>query len=126
MTFGVVGIRCPDHAGVSGPVAAPRRTARRARTSLSSRGPFVTQALIGINVGIYLLQLLMGAGMNANSGWIYEQPSMETGMVGAAGTEHLTIDGRAAGSAIITASYDQPWDGGDEGAWSLELNVTVD
>ncbi|HSI97877.1 MAG TPA: hypothetical protein VK926_05900, partial [Gaiellaceae bacterium] len=72
MTFGVVGIRCPDHAGVSGPVAAPRRTARRARTSLSSRGPFVTQALIGINVGIYLLQLLMGAGMNANSGWIYE------------------------------------------------------
>lgn len=62
----------------------------------------------------------------AVSGWIYEQASMETGMVGVAGTEHLTIEGRAAGSAIITASYDQPWDGGDEGAWSLELSVAVD
>ena len=27
------------------------------------RGPYVTQALIGINVGVYLLQLLMGAGL---------------------------------------------------------------
>ena len=62
----------------------------------------------------------------AVSGWIYEQPSTDAGLVGAAGMEHLTIDGLAAGSATITASYDQPWDGGDEGAWSLELNVTVD
>jgi membrane associated rhomboid family serine protease len=72
MTFGPVGIRCPDHAGVSGRTAAPRRVARRASTSLSLQGPFVTFALIGINVGVYLLQLLMGAGINANTGWIYE------------------------------------------------------
>lgn len=39
---------------------------------LDLRGPFVTQALIAINVGIYILQLAMGAGFQADSGWIYE------------------------------------------------------
>jgi inhibitor of cysteine peptidase len=62
----------------------------------------------------------------AVSGWKYEEPSDETGMVGVAGTEHLTLDGLAAGDAVITASYDQPWDGGDKGGWSLELSVRVD
>jgi membrane associated rhomboid family serine protease len=32
----------------------------------------VTYALIGINVGVYLLQLFMGAGLSASTGWIYE------------------------------------------------------
>ncbi len=32
----------------------------------------VTRILIGINVGVYLLELATGAGINANSGWIYE------------------------------------------------------
>ncbi|CAN5704099.1 hypothetical protein BH20ACT14_BH20ACT14_13140 [soil metagenome] len=72
MTFGPVGIRCPDHASTGGRVAAPRRTARKAAASLSRRGPYVTQALIAINVGIYLLQLAMGAGISASTGWIYE------------------------------------------------------
>ena len=72
MTFGPVGIRCPDHASATGRAPAPRQAARRAAASVSRRGPFVTQALIGINVGIYLLQLLMGAGLSARTGWIYE------------------------------------------------------
>jgi membrane associated rhomboid family serine protease len=72
MTFGPVGIRCPDHASTTGQAPAPKRVMRRASTSLSRRGPYITQALIGINVGIYLLQLVMGAGLNANTGWIYE------------------------------------------------------
>jgi membrane associated rhomboid family serine protease len=72
MTFGPVGIRCPDHASTGGRQAAPRRAARRAGMSLARRGPFVTQALIAINVGIYLLQVAMGAGLNADTGWIYE------------------------------------------------------
>lgn len=62
----------------------------------------------------------------AVSGWVYEEPSDETGMVGVAGTEHLTLDGLAEGDAVITASYDQPWDGGTKGSWSLELSVSVD
>jgi membrane associated rhomboid family serine protease len=32
----------------------------------------ITYALIGINVGVYLLQLFMGAGLSASTGWIYE------------------------------------------------------
>lgn len=72
MTFAPVGIRCPDHAAVGGRPATPQRAARTASQSLSQYGMFVTKGLIGLNVGIYLLQLLMGAGMNANSGWIYE------------------------------------------------------
>jgi membrane associated rhomboid family serine protease len=73
MTFGPVGIRCPDHASTGGRAPAPKRAARRATRTLDLRGPFVTQALIAINVGVYILQLAMGAGFNANSGWIYEK-----------------------------------------------------
>jgi membrane associated rhomboid family serine protease len=72
MVFGPVGIRCPDHAGVSGRSAAPRRAARRASTSLSRYGPYVTFALIGVNVAVYLLELLMGGQLNGTGNWIYE------------------------------------------------------
>ncbi len=72
MSFGPVGIRCPDHASTGGRVAAPRRAVRRTSLSLSRRGPFVTQALVAINVGIFFLQLVMGSGLNASAGWIYE------------------------------------------------------
>ena len=62
----------PGPRGRQGRAPSPVRTARRATTSLSTRGPFVTQTLIAINVGVYLLQLLMGAGLSARTGWIYE------------------------------------------------------
>jgi len=73
MTFGPVGIRCPDHASNTGKTATPRRAARRASVSLSRSGPIVTFALIGINVGVYLLQLLMGGQINGTGSWIYEK-----------------------------------------------------
>ncbi len=57
---------------MTGKQAAPRRAARTASRSLSQYGSFVTFTLIGINVGVYLLQLVMGAGLSASSGWIYE------------------------------------------------------
>jgi membrane associated rhomboid family serine protease len=85
MTFGPVGIRCPDHASTGGRVAAPRRQARRAVRTLSARGPFVTQALIAINVGIYLLQLVMGSGLNANTGWIYEHGVLVSSAIDSSG-----------------------------------------
>jgi inhibitor of cysteine peptidase len=59
------------------------------------------------------------------SGWIFEAPVVEDGMTGVPGTEHVTISADAAGAAVITASYDQPWDGGQKGAWSMELTVNV-
>jgi membrane associated rhomboid family serine protease len=72
MTFGPVGIRCPDHASNTGRTATPRRAARRASASLTRTGPIVTFALIGINVGVYLLQILMGGQINGTGTWIYE------------------------------------------------------
>jgi membrane associated rhomboid family serine protease len=72
MTFGPVGIRCPDHASASGATSAPRRATRRASRSLNATGPFVTFALIGLNVAVYLLELLLGSGLNGQAGWIYE------------------------------------------------------
>jgi membrane associated rhomboid family serine protease len=73
MTYGPVGIRCPDHATASSAVTAPRRAARTGSRSLTTRGPLVTFTLIGINVGVFLVQLLLGAGlMELNTGWIYE------------------------------------------------------
>lgn len=59
------------------------------------------------------------------SGWVFEAPVTEGGMTGVAGTEHVTIAADATGAAVITASYDQPWDGGQKGAWILELTVNV-
>lgn len=59
------------------------------------------------------------------SGWVYEAPQAADGLVGTPGTEHVTITGIAPGSAIISASYDQPWEGGQKGAWSVELTVNV-
>jgi membrane associated rhomboid family serine protease len=38
----------------------------------SAPAGIVTRVLIGVNVGVYLLELALGAGINANSGWIYE------------------------------------------------------
>jgi membrane associated rhomboid family serine protease len=69
MTFSPVGIRCPEHAGkATGPTRVVQQVQRR---SISYPG-LVTKTLIGINVGIYLLQLAGGASFNGNSGWIYE------------------------------------------------------
>ncbi len=72
MTFGPVGIRCPDHAGAAAAPSAPKAAARRASRSLSQYGPFVTFALIGINVGVYLLELALGGKLNGTQNWIYE------------------------------------------------------
>jgi membrane associated rhomboid family serine protease len=68
MTFSPVGIRCPDHAGKPQGAA---RVVRSVGRSSTSRPGIVTRTLIGIDVGIYLLQLAGGASINASSGWIF-------------------------------------------------------
>ena len=99
MSFGPVGIRCPDHASTGGKVAAPRRQARKAVRTLSSKGPFVTQGLIAINVGIYLLQLAMGAGINANTGWIYEHGVLVTSAIDSSGRRSASPRASGGGSS---------------------------
>jgi membrane associated rhomboid family serine protease len=73
MTFGPVGIRCPDHSGkAQGAARIVENVQRR-----TSRNPgIVTTVLIAINVGVYLLQLAGGAPINSNSGWIYEHGAL--------------------------------------------------
>jgi membrane associated rhomboid family serine protease len=73
MTFGPVGIRCPDHSGkAQGAQRIVQNVKRR-----SARNPgIVTTTLIAINVGIYLLQLAGGAPVTSNGGWIYEHGAL--------------------------------------------------
>jgi membrane associated rhomboid family serine protease len=73
MTFGPVGIRCPDH---SGQVRGAGRVVRKVQRRTARKPGLVTTALIAINVGIYLLQLAGGASVNASSGWIYEHGAL--------------------------------------------------
>jgi predicted secreted protein len=55
--------------------------------------------------------------------WAYTVP--EKARPGAAGTETLTVNGLAVGHTQLTASYDQRWDGGAKGAWTVTVEVTV-
>ena len=73
MVFAPVGIRCPDHSGQ--PKGAARVVQNVQRTTTRNPG-IVTMTLIGINVGIYFLQLAGGASVNANSGWIFEHGAL--------------------------------------------------
>jgi membrane associated rhomboid family serine protease len=73
MVYGPVGIRCPDHASAGGGgTASPRRAARSTVRTFSGSGPIVTQTLIGINVAVFVLELLMGGTLNGVGSWIYE------------------------------------------------------
>jgi membrane associated rhomboid family serine protease len=72
MTFGPVGIRCPDHASSSGKTSAPRQAARRTARSFSTSGPIVTQALVALNIGVFLAELLLGGQLNGTGNRLYE------------------------------------------------------
>jgi membrane associated rhomboid family serine protease len=68
MTFGPVGIRCPDH---SGRAKGARRVVRQVqRRTTGNRN--VTKAIVAINVGIFLLQLAQGAPLMTDSGTIWQ------------------------------------------------------
>jgi membrane associated rhomboid family serine protease len=62
MTPAPVGQRCPEHSGKAQGVARMRTGVRRA----AYEGPvgLVTRILIGINVGVYLLELIQGGNVN--------------------------------------------------------------
>ena len=103
MAFGPVGIRCPDHASATGGRPAPRRAARRVGASLSRRGPYITQALIGINAGVYFLQLLMGGQVNGTANWIYEHGVLVSSAIDSSGQ----VVGVAEGEwwRLVTAAF---------------------
>ncbi len=86
MTYGPVGIRCPDHATAGGRTSAPRRTTRGASRSLSAFGPFITFTLIGINLGVLLLELLLGGQLNGTGNRIYEEGVLVSSAIGSDGS----------------------------------------
>jgi membrane associated rhomboid family serine protease len=67
MTMAPVGIRCPEHAG-------GQRVVARAGI-FDVVGP-VTRALIAINVGVYIVELLAGGGVNGTRGWVFEHGAL--------------------------------------------------
>jgi membrane associated rhomboid family serine protease len=67
MVFAPVGIRCPDH---SGQAKGARRVVQQVQRRTSGNR-WVTKTLVGLNVGIFLLQLAQGAPITTNSGSIW-------------------------------------------------------
>jgi len=70
-TFAPVGIRCPDHAGGRrGPTARvkPPTVHRAQGIALATGDAPVTKALIGINLAVYLITIVQGAGINSPGG----------------------------------------------------------
>src|SRR5947209_11499485 len=61
-THAPVGLRCPDHAGRSRAIRAPRIVARPAS------GAIVTKILIALNVVVYLITAVQGNGLNNPGG----------------------------------------------------------
>ena len=100
MTFGPVGIRCPDH---SGKARGATKVVQNVQRSTSRNPGIVTMTLIGINVGIYFLQLAGGAPVSGNGGWIFEH--------GALVMRRIASDGQLVGLAegewwrLITAAF---------------------
>src|SRR6058998_27438 len=84
-----VGPRCPDHATQGKPslggAAGARMRARRPRTlPMRSGQPFVTWALIGLNVIVYLVTVAQGRGINNPGGklfnnWVLFGPAVASG-----------------------------------------------
>jgi membrane associated rhomboid family serine protease len=67
MTMAPVGIRCPEHSGKAGGAQRVRRAA------YEGTGSYVTRVIIGINIGIFALQLATGAPLNGAGGRIWQE-----------------------------------------------------
>jgi len=73
MTVAPVGLRCPDHAGSRPPHTAlgGRVIVRAPHMPLGRTEALVTKSLIAVNVAIYLIGAVQGAGINNPGGTLY-------------------------------------------------------
>jgi membrane associated rhomboid family serine protease len=74
MTVAPVGIRCPEHSGK--PQGVQRVASGVRRASFEGVGARVTRILIGINVAVYIAELLQGSGVSADRGGIYQEGAL--------------------------------------------------
>jgi membrane associated rhomboid family serine protease len=74
MVFAPVGIRCLDHAsqGQTAPRPAMKRRVRSARGGALADELLVTKVLLGLNVAVFLVNLLQGASLGRNAGSLFE------------------------------------------------------
>jgi membrane associated rhomboid family serine protease len=70
MTAAPVGLRCPEHATNRPQPAQVARTTARSVTA-SVRNAYVTQVLIAINVLVYIVTVVQGAGINDPGGKVF-------------------------------------------------------
>ena len=78
---------------------------------------------------------------NPSTGFSWEEPTWDGdagielessaaqgvgGMPGAAGDQAFTFATTDLGTSQIQFVYSQPWEGGTKGAWTLDLDVTVE
>ncbi len=73
MTAAPVGLRCPEHAGGKRPARTlgGRVVVRAPQTRLAGTQALVTKSLIAVNVAIYLIGAVQGAGLNNPGGRLY-------------------------------------------------------
>jgi membrane associated rhomboid family serine protease len=96
-----VGIRCPDHSGVTTSVV---RTPAAVRRRVAPGDPtLVTKILIGLNVFVYLGMIVQGATLNDPGGDLY----VEGALVVRAQTETGALLGLAEGQwwRLLTAAF---------------------
>jgi len=95
MTMAPVGIRCPEHSGK--PQGVQKVTSGVRRASFEGVGAKVTRVLIGINVAVYIAELLQGSGVSADRGSIYQGGALIASGVKFAGALIPAPPGFAAG-----------------------------
>jgi membrane associated rhomboid family serine protease len=72
MTPAPVGIRCPEHSGRAQGIGRFTQAAGRAADRVDRGGiGIVTKALIGINVGVYVLELAAGGSINGTGNRLF-------------------------------------------------------
>jgi membrane associated rhomboid family serine protease len=71
MSFGPVGIRCPDHAARGGAKPSPARSFRQTRGRLTSVAAPATLALIAVNVVVYVITISQGGNANNPAGQLF-------------------------------------------------------
>jgi membrane associated rhomboid family serine protease len=77
MTVASVGLRCPDHSGK--PQGVRKVTTGVRRATFAGTGAIITKALIGINVGVFLLALALGAPANQAGGEVFQEGALIVG-----------------------------------------------
>ena len=75
MSFGPVGIRCPE---CSGAPTGAKKTVRRVQQRATERAPaaVVTKTLIGLNLAVFILQVVTAGTLSGTSGRVFEEGAL--------------------------------------------------